>query len=61
LSWGAGAKALQRRDRPAPAVDDPTPAPTAALEAEERARVDREHGAAEDVIPRQVIAERVLE
>ena len=55
----AAAKTLNRGDRPAPTIADPASAPTATFEAEERAGVDREHGATEDVIPRQAIAERV--
>jgi hypothetical protein len=57
----AAPEALDRRHRPAPTIADPAPAPAAPLEAEERAGVDREHGAAEGVIPRQAIAERVRE
>ena len=53
------AKALDRRDRPAPPIDDATAASTPPFEAEERAGVDREHGAAERVIPGEAIAERV--
>src|SRR5512140_1206310 len=57
----AAAEALDRRDCAAPAIDGPPPAPAAPLEAEERAGVDRAHRAAEGVIPRQAIAERVRE
>ena len=57
----AAAKPLNRGDGSASTIDD-APAPRApTLEAEERAGVDAQYGAAEDVIPRQAIAERVRE
>ena len=57
----AAAKTLDRGDCAAPAITDPASAPASALEAEERAGIDREHGATEGVIPRQAIAERMRE
>ena len=57
----AAAKTLNRGDRPAPTIADPASSPATTLEAEERAGVDREHGAAERMIPRQAIAECVRE
>jgi hypothetical protein len=55
----AAPKALNRRHRPAAPIDDTPSPPAPALEAEERPGVDREHGAAEGVVPGQAIAERV--
>jgi hypothetical protein len=55
----AAPETLDRRHRPAPAIDDPATAPAAALEPEQRAGVDREHGATERVVPCEAIAERV--
>jgi hypothetical protein len=55
----ATAKPLDRGDRATAAVTNSTAPPAPALEAEKRTRVDGEHGATEDVIPGEAIAERV--
>ena len=57
----AAAEALDRRDRSAPAIDDATLASAPTFEAEERAGVDAQDGAAEGVIPGEAIAECMWE
>ena len=55
----AAPKALDRRDRAAPAINDAASASAPTFEAEERAGVDAQDGAAEGVIPGEAIAECV--